>query len=193
MHERRPLVFSAAHTALFEQARRQSRERVQPQFLWKRGFHSEGGRAGWGYYLEPAPSEASSATESDRERREGSTDAEEDIEDDGHAENRHEERVGHAGNVKRPRYQDTGYPASRTKVIASHGACLDCCQQSHPRLASYHHTHAASASNSPSGNPACKDGSQDPHPGLPLVRAALPLGSELGFQAQRAQRDWTMR
>lgn len=119
------MMFSAAHSALFEQARQQSQERVQPKFLWKRGFHSEGGIAGWGYYLEPAPSEVPSTIDEEQEDAEGSA-AGKEVEDDGHEEHR---RVGHAGASKRPKFQDrnTDYPASRAQVISSHGVSVAIC------------------------------------------------------------------
>ena len=134
----RPMMFSAAHSALFEEARRQSQERVQPKFLWKRGFHSEGGMAGWGYYLEPAPSEVPSTIDEEQEEAEGSA-AAKDVEDDGHEMDGHEdrERVGHAGAAKRPNSQGTGYPASRAKVISSHGAFVASCLFPPPLI--HHH------------------------------------------------------
>ena len=59
MHDHRPLIFSAAHSTLLQEASRQSRQQpepsAQPKLLLKRGFYSEGGRAGWGFYFEPAP------------------------------------------------------------------------------------------------------------------------------------------
>ena len=59
MHDHRPLIFSAAHSTLLQEASRQSRQQpepsAQPKLLLKRGFYSEGGRAGWGFFFEPAP------------------------------------------------------------------------------------------------------------------------------------------
>lgn len=59
MSAHRPLIFSATYTARLqeadEQARWQREQHAQPKVLLKRGFYSEGGRAGWGFYLEPVP------------------------------------------------------------------------------------------------------------------------------------------
>ncbi|TFK93439.1 hypothetical protein K466DRAFT_642876, partial [Polyporus arcularius HHB13444] len=111
----RPMMFSAAYSARFEEARRQSQEQERPKLMWRRGFHSEGGRAGWGYYLEPAPSAGPSSVDeqaADGEEMEGVGDG------DHRHTNGHEDSVGHA---KRPSPSLTGNPALRTGVIASHG------------------------------------------------------------------------
>ena len=75
MHQ--PMLFSAAYSEQLERTRRESQQQAhaRPQVLWRRGFHSEGGRAGWGYYLEPAPSssEAQSSAGEESEATEGST------------------------------------------------------------------------------------------------------------------------
>lgn len=124
----RPMMFSAAHSALFEQAERQAREQAQPKLLWRRGFHSDGGLRGWGYYLEPAPSEGLGTADDDRETGEGSTGGE-DVEDGSHEgdwEDTQGARLGHPGHLSRSLSQDTqsAYPASRSRLMLSHGALL---------------------------------------------------------------------
>ena len=94
-----PMLFSAAYSEQLERTRRETQQQAhaRPQVLWRRGFHSEGGRAGWGYYLEPAPSgsEAQSSAGEDSEATEGST-AMEDAD------------VGHARVGRRRRRQTRG-------------------------------------------------------------------------------------
>lgn len=81
MTTHRPMLFSAAYSEQLERTRRESQQQAhaRPQVLWRRGFHSEGGRAGWGYYLEPAPSssEAQSSAGEESEATEESTAVEE--------------------------------------------------------------------------------------------------------------------
>ncbi len=112
------MMFSAAYSARFEEARRQSQEQERPKLMWRRGFHSEGGRAGWGYYLEPAPSAGPSSIDEEGENGEEA----EGVEDGDHRQtNGHEDSVGHVGEIKRPNPSLTGYPAL---WMASHGVLV---------------------------------------------------------------------
>ena len=135
------MMFSAAYSARFEEARRQSQVQERPQLLWRRGFHSEGGRAGWGYYLEPAPVEEPPVDER-LEREEGRV---EEVEDGEHEQangwaNGHEDRIGHVGELKRSSPSErSGYPASWARVIASHGAYFPSCPS--PLALRPHHYH----------------------------------------------------
>lgn len=137
MHQ--PMLFSAAYSEQLERTRRESQQQAhaRPQVLWRRGFHSDGGRAGWGYYLEPAPSSsgAQSSAGEESEATEGSTAVEEaDVhhERGGRRRRRHtrdqkaEDGECECGrrqrHVAEARDRNTGRPAPAESLTVSHGS-----------------------------------------------------------------------
>ena len=169
------MMFSAAYSARFEEARRQSQVQERPQLLWRRGFHSEGGRAGWGYYLEPAPVEEPPVDER-LEREEGRV---EEVEDGEHEQangwaNGHEDRIGHVGELKRSSPSErSGYPASWARVIASHGAYFPSCPS--PLALRPHPQPPPRSTNSSGDSKASRHGKQDLRNCVALVRYSLPF------------------
>lgn len=113
-----PLFFSAAQSEAFERARRQSlvqerAEREQQTLFWRRGFHLDENRVGWGYYLEAPSTRASSTIDEQESGEEG--------EDDEGQEDRREEEAGAPGAESR------ATPDSPTRwacLIPSHGSSL---------------------------------------------------------------------
>lgn len=114
----RPLFFSAAQSEAFERARRQSQERAEREqrtLFWRRGFHLDENRVGWGYYLE-APSTATSSTIDEQESGEEGED------DEGQQEDRREEEAGAPGAEDRASPHS---PMARwARMIPSHGSSL---------------------------------------------------------------------
>ncbi|KAL1941661.1 hypothetical protein VTO73DRAFT_7100 [Trametes versicolor] len=114
----RPLFFSAAQSEAFERARRQSQERAEREqrtLFWRRGFHLDENRVGWGYYLE-APSTATSSTIDEQESGEEGED------DERQQEDRCEEEAGAPGAEDRASPHS---PMARwARMIPSHATRL---------------------------------------------------------------------
>lgn len=130
-------MFSAAHTRKLQEASRtrdeQALEPAQPKLLLKRGFYSEGGRTGWGYYLEPAspPSPVASSSkhangDAGWAQEEGGAGADEDEDASDarrHGKRRRETRGSRAEACpRRPAHEPRRSPTSIRTLIASHGA-----------------------------------------------------------------------
>ena len=191
MATHRPLIFSAAHSTLLQEADRQSRQRklepsLQPQLLLKRGFYSEGGRAGWGFYLEPAaispPSDPSSSrlVNGDAERiKDGGEDlvADEDASDARrHGKRRRQTRGSRAnGRPSSPQWDELppSAPTAWGRLIASHGAYFPSCPS--PLALRPHPQPPPRLTNSTGGSKASRHGKQDLRNCVALVRYSLPF------------------
>ena len=127
------MLFSAAYSEQLEleQTRQERQRHARPQVLWRRGFHSEGGQSGWGYYLEPPPpgSRTHSTVSEDSEGTEST--AVEDVDraheqagrrrrrhDRGQKDGRWESRTADAHS------RGTGHHAPGDSLILSHGSSL---------------------------------------------------------------------
>lgn len=168
-HTYKPIFFSAAHSEAFERARRQqeqSHERAQEILLWKRGFHIDGGRPSWGYYLEVSTSTSTTANTTDGGGESTEDEREEREEDE--REGRRES--GKAGAGKRTRGNSPDRHATgRASLIASHGALL---RLSNSWSLSRAYSHSSSNTSARCAIATHDNGLQDARLDIALVRSS---------------------